>query len=339
MTESYSLAEILVERLPSVDTLLAAEQIPLRRRPFHAALEFARNYILEVQDYDHQGPPDSSFPEMVSKRWFRLLYQGVETWYHQRYGSAFETTPQKTIVGFVRIWGTGFALRVPFPLVETGTPGKTAWIKFPDAVLGPENPSDWLVSPPNLKGMRPSELAKLTAACHETASLLRTIMVRLMGIEARDLIARGFLDGIRFHVESAAEAALQNTPSAVANAFWNIQMACECAYKAMWVQKIGSFLETHDLFTLHDRAGEHRPPLNREILKKVPRWEKMVDLRYGQASTPTLDSFGQSYRAMLHIIAAILQTLVTTHFENAAVEIGVAPWMADDDLFGDRLPL
>ena len=60
-------------------------------------------------------------------------------------------------------------------------------------------------------------------------------------------------------------------------------MACECALKALLQKKAGRFRETHDLFVLYDDAVPYGFSLNRDLLKNIPTWRKMMELRYGRA--------------------------------------------------------
>jgi len=328
MLDKTSLSSIISECLPELDSELASEEVALQQRPFHAALNFARSLILEIRDGEKQWTPDFESPEIVTELWFSALFQEIESWYRGRYGAALEQTVPRTANGFVLIWNTPFALRVPTTVITPGKPGRTTWLRFPDTLLDHENPTEWLVSPPNLGDMSAPELAKVTIECKEIASFLRSIMVKLMGIQAEPIV-KGFIDGVRLHVEVAAEHILRGRREGVTpRAYWEIQMACECAYKAVLQQKSGSFQEIHDLFLLHDKAALHGITIGREILKKLPRWKEMVTLRYGQRLDPAIDVYYEAYRTMLRVVEAVLTPIVTLGLGEASLEVAKAPWLA-----------
>jgi hypothetical protein len=331
MNEEASIASAIAEILPSLDSALASNDVDLTERPFLAVLNFAKAFVLEIKDGDKQWTPDMDSPQFVTERWFRALYQEIEEWYRVRYGAALEKSPPRTANGFVLIWGTPFALRVPITVIEPGTPGKTVWVSFPDSVADAENPVEWLVAPPNFAAMSASDLADVTAECKEVSSLLRSIMVKLIGIQLGSPIVQGFLNGVRLHIEVAAEHVTREQQEGVTSrAYWEIQMACECAYKALLQQRRGSFIETHDLFRLHDEAEQYGLAVKRDSLKKLPRWKKMVELRYGQTLDPAISSFYEAYKVMLRVVNAVITPMVTLGIGKASFEIARAPWLPED---------
>lgn len=330
MNNENTLPGIIADRLPSLDSLLAAEGVPLSHRPFQAAIEFVQLYVLDVRGENVSGSPDLSSSDLYSQDWFRAVYRDVEAWYERRYGPAFTKSVSRTITGLVVMWDTAFEIQVPISITRPGTPGKTIWLSFPDTVLAAEDPTLWLPASPNLDSMRYSERAKFVASCRQVASLLRSILVSAMGIPQDDSIVRGFLNGLRINIEAAAEHPLRNVRrGSLSQACWNVQLACEFAYKALLQQTTGSFIETHDLFVLHDRPSLQHLSLHRDLLKRLPRWERMVELRYGQGEEPSMRAFSRAYLAMLQIVATVLRPIVRTRFENAAFEIGKAPWLSN----------
>jgi|SRR4051812_18728528 len=330
MDDEASMSSIIAEVLPELDSTLASNEVDLSERPFLAAVDFARSFVLEIRDAEKQWTPDLKSPQFITEQWFRALYEEIEDWYRGRYGAALEKSPPETANGFMLIWKTPFALKVPITVVKPDEPGKTVWVSFPDAVEEAENSTDWLVDPPNLGAMSASDLAKTTAECKRISSSLRSIMSKLVGIPSGNPIVRGFLNGARLHVEVAAEHVTRDRHEGVTpRAYWELQMACECAYKALLQQKRSSFIETHDLFRLHDEAQSCGVVLNRDVLKKLPRWKEMVELRYGQTLDPSIAGFYESYCAMLQVVEAALAPLVMIGLGKAAFKIAKAPWLPE----------
>jgi HEPN domain-containing protein len=177
----------------------------------------------------------------------------------------------------------------------------------------------------------------VTTACREVASLLRSIMVKLMGIQPSDSIVRGFLNGVRLHVEVAAEHIVRERKEGVTpRAYWEIQMACECAYKALLQQKGGAFIETHDLFRLHDEAAPYQLTIKRDMLKKFPRWKEMIELRYGQTIDTTITAFYETYRTMLQVVESVLTPIVTLWLGEGALLVAKAPWLSEGKADSDE---
>lgn len=332
MSNQPSFLESSSEHLRLLDDALASDGVVLRRRPFQAAWQFAQLFILKIRDGE-ESVPDLSSSDFVSERWFRFLYHEIESWYRQRYGSAFDAPTSRTVTGLVLIWDTPFALEVPISVTRPGIPGETIWLSFPNGVLDNEDPKDWLSSPPNFDTMTHKELAKVTAASRDIALGLRSVHVKLIGIPSSDPVVRRFLEGVRLHVELAAEHVLSGRQNeTISRAYWEIQMACECSYKALLQQKTGDFIETHDLFLLHDAVTSYQPPLRRDLLKGLPRWKDMIERRYGQTSDTSITAFHRAYNTMLQVVGAVLNPIATLRLGNASFEIARAPWLGDREL-------
>lgn len=330
VNERPSIREILSDYLSEQDPTLAADNVALWQRPLYAALGFVHTYLLE--DNDVEGSQTEIWPDIVQKRWFRKLYRAITIWYRTRFGDAFAEPAASVVRGLVLIWGTPFPIEVPTQIVRPAQPGLTVLLSFPESVTDSENPTDWLVSPPNIDQMPARELAKVSSECRKIASLLRSIKVKLLGIDHSNPVVSGFLGGVKVHIESASEHILgMRQEDSIPRAYWELQMACECAYKALLMQKTGTFQEIHDLFLLHDEAAKHKVILSRDLVKRIPRWRDMVSLRYGQAKSPTIVEFYEAYKVMLRIVEAALQPMVELVLGEASLLIGKAPWLHDDE--------
>jgi hypothetical protein len=157
------------------------------------------------------------------------------------------------------------------------------------------------------------------------SELLRSIEAKLLGTGQCKPVTKGFLEAIRLHLRSAAREVIENwETTGTSKAAWEMQMACECSLKALSNEKEGSFKESHDLFTLYDQVEHHLRLLRRAELKRLPRWNEMVGLRYGQGESPTLDSCFKMYLATLKIVNESLLPLVTLLVGK--IEIGRPPW-------------
>jgi hypothetical protein len=269
MSTKYAFLPVARDELSLIDRYLAAKEVDIDDRPLRAALEFATECIQRVSDDGKEWVPDFTSTDFMGDRWFRLLYRECEDWYQKRYPAEFPKRPPSTLTGLVLIWGNPYAIHVPAVVRRADEPGK--WISFPDYVLDTENPVDWIAQPPALSQLSRNEMTKLVEACVTVASLVRTIDVRIMGIHARDEVVAGLLNKLRRKVLRAAEEVVSSrSNAATSDGAWEVQMACECALKALLQKKAGRFRETHDLFVLYDDAVPYGFSLNRDLLKASP---------------------------------------------------------------------
>jgi hypothetical protein len=331
MSSKLLLSTVLAESLPIIDKMLSQKEVPFRLRPFEASLTYARDCLLRVREGDRTWTPDFDSTDFFSEKWFRVFYREIEIWYQNRYPSEFAKFNPPTIAGLVLIWGNPYALDVPTVVRRSEIPGK--WVSFPDYVLDTENPLDWIVKPPALNQLSRNAAIKLYETCVTIASLLRSIRVGIIGIGRRDEVVDGFLETLSGNISRAAEdIVVRRREGTTSGATWEIQKAWECALKALLQQKTGTFRETHDLFRLYDDALPYGLSLNRDLLKLIPSWRKMVNLRYGQGSIPTVSWYFTMYRTMLSGVAAILKPMISIHIGKGVLQLETPPWLRTDDL-------
>ena len=224
------------------------------------------------------------------------------------------------------IAGSVFAILIPALRARPGQPGETIWLSFPDGLRDDENVLDWVEAPPNYSMLSPQELCSAEEFATEVTTALRFIHAGLMGVKADDEKLDGFNAGIIPHLERAAELLTESKPESFQRAFWELQMACEEALKALLVQRTGKFKETHDLFRLYD-ALEESPEFNRDLLKCLPGWKEMADLRYGQGDHEDRAECVKCYRATLTIVAGTVHSMKKIEFGSGEIEVARAPWI------------
>lgn len=188
----------------------------------------------------------------------------------------------------------------------------------------------WLIDPPNLESY--NEKARLGAieSATEIASKLRAIWCHLTGARLSDEIAKGLLAGVIVHLESASMLILgRGKEGSFARAQWELQMACESAYKGLLQQRAGNFTESHDLFYLHDCCLPYSDSVPRNLLRKIPRWQEAANLRYGQGGQPTIFGIFSWYKVALTVIAEVLRNLEGLKLANVRIEVQKAPWLGE----------
>lgn len=325
LDDSKSLESHIAEVLPHLDERLAAEGAPLSGRATQAAVAYAKHFVTEVEVKDREPEKPGSTADILASDWFRQLYRAVEQWYRERYGEALDRTHTGTVAGVVPIFGTPFRLDVP---VVVRSPGEsnTIWIGFPAEVLNEEDVLAWVQTPPNLAKLDSKERRKLEKLVTEIANELRRTRNTLLSVEAGGEQFEGLKAGIMPRLEQAAELIASGRPETVQPAYWELQVACEHALKLLELQQTGTFTETHDLFVLYDRITQPPPSCTRDTLKGVPRWEEMIDLRYGQGSRTDVGECFAAYRKALRIVTGAVSSLKHHKLHEARFQIQAPPW-------------
>ena len=127
-------------------------------------------------------------------------------------------------------------------------------------------------------------------------------------------------------LERAAQLLLEPKPKTVQQAYWELQLACEHALKALQQQQAGTFKETHNLFFLYDGANP-APAFKRDLLKQMPDWKETVALRYGQGSRESRANCLKCYRAVLAIVAGAVRSMRSFNIGSAEFEVQRPPWL------------
>jgi HEPN domain-containing protein len=317
--------DVLEERLPSLDDLLAKSGVELRDRPFRAAFEFIDLWILEVKDGEGRQFKPVISADIVTEKWFAALFQLIEQWYKHRYGAAFRATTSRALNGFVVLWSTAFELAVPRTVVEPDVPGESIWLRFPGSVLKNENPLSWLTSPPNLDRLVPHERAALASSVTEVAIRLRSINVSIMGIPDRNPTLSGLLTQTRNHIHLAARKAV-GEDAELASACWDLHMAVECAFKALIHRRVPPFQKTHDLSKLFDRASAHLINFPANALANLSDWREAIERRYGGGQYVSLDDYWLLYLSALKVVESVLRPLVVLDLGEGQIKLGRPPW-------------
>jgi hypothetical protein len=328
MTATNKLFETLEHALPTIDDCLSAANLPPARRPLLATIEFIQCFIEEVsEDGGKAIQTIREAKDFVKAPWFAMLYGRIEVWYRDRYGAALNDPTSDCLRGLVAILGAPFAIEVPRAVMRPDKPGETAWFSFPDWVLENEKSAGWIVGPPNLDKLDANTRASTEKLSTEVAGSLRCINSNLTGVKVSDEKMRGLTAGILPALEHAVELILKQDRASLQRAYWELQITCEFALKALQQQKCGRFTETHDLFVLWDRVPAPGPAFSRDTLKAIPRWEEMISLRYGQGAREDITEWFGCYRATLKVVIGSVKTMNRLHLGGAQFLIARPPWI------------
>lgn len=314
--------------LELIDEGLALDGVPVGQRQIRAARELVDEFIPSIRFGDNEQRAPGAFTEYSSEPWFKAIFGHVEKWYQNRYGLRLNTPTINVMRGVTLIASTPFEFHVPVTASEVEVEFETAWLSFPPTVLPGEDIYSWIINPPSWDSYSEDEKTRTTSTMQEIASLLRRISCHKTGAKISDPLVRNLLAGVRVHLHSAAYLiSKEDEEGGFARAQWELQMACESAYKGYLQQKNGVFPETHDLFTIHDLSQLPESSVKRQWLKDIPRWNEAVNLRYGIGDHPTVTGIFFWYKQTLRIISGIFENLEGINLTEARLLLKMTPWL------------
>jgi hypothetical protein len=324
-SDNNELEQRLAEALPFIDERLAAAGLAINQRPTHAAIEFVDHFVDAVREGESSAIRPGEFGSYLATKWFAAIYAWVDKWYRIRFPAAFEQKPDHSLKGAVMIAGTTFGLRVPRNTFRSSEKPDCIWIGFPDGVCDEENYMTWIVNPPNLAHLTPAQQNEAQDNARLVAGRLRFISSGLTSATRSDAILDGFKAGILPRLANAANLLISGSSEEVQQSFWEMQLACESALKGLQQQRTKAFKPTHDLFVLYDGLVPH-PEFNRDMLKRLPRWEDASNLRYGQGDKRSRADATKAFEAALMIVAGAVASMERVGLGNAQFEITKPLW-------------
>lgn len=317
--------------LEIIDESLALDDTPVRQRVIKASQQLVDEFILSVQADDSSVQEPRLFNEYNSKPWFKAIYSHVEKWYMWRYGERLAASSLSVMQGVILIKNTPYLIQVPVTKSRIEVVGEQSWLSFPNQVCSEEDVFGWVDGAPRWDSYQDRDRQEIEIHIREISTLIRRIMNKKIGAFISDSTIRNLLAGVIVHLGSACTLIFKSDEEGgFARAQWELQMACESAYKALLQQKIGSFPQTHDLFILHDKSGITEEYIDREWIKVLPRWNEAANLRYGLGSHPSTAMIFQWYKLALMIIAGVTENISGTDLSNAQILLKIAPWLSSD---------
>jgi len=314
--------------LDLIDQGLGLDEVAVSQRPFKAACELVDKFIPLINLKDEQPRPPGEISKFCNEEWFKHIYLDVEKWYQKRYPKRAENFKKNSMFGVVLIASTPFEFDVPITESQVEVEGESSWLSFPANLLPNDNVRDWIYNPPNWETYTNDIVRKADKDMNEVATLLRRISSRMIGASLEDEIVKNILAGVRIHLRSAAILINnEGQEGSFARAQWELQMACESAYKGYLQQKNKSFPETHDLFTLNKEADLPNFDSKHQWIKNLPRWWDSANLRYGLGDHPSIIGIFKWYRQSLKIIAGVVENLDGINLSEARLLLQKPPWL------------
>lgn len=283
----------IFDAMEEINAILDEQEAPLKTRPLSAALMFVKYFIAEVSHGNKENP--------IEEPWFAIIYHHVREWYEDTYGKAW-TNGTSGVTGAVCIRRIPTEILVPNTKSRTEVEGQSSWVIFPSRIDDDESPEMWLANPPNLDRLTQTETEALDADMLTVASCLRQISVFVNTCESPNSGFSKLSQGILDELEAAAKSLSSNTFSSIQSSIWSMQMALERVLKSLSIQQRGEFRETHDLFSLYDDLRDVSASLDRNYLKRFPRWRDNVSRRYSLGTDADLEEAFELYKFSLQYI-------------------------------------
>lgn len=314
--------------LDLIDLSLGFDEVAVNQRPLKAACKLVEDFIPSIRFGEESPRSPGKFSEYCDEDWFKNLYTHVEKWYNYRYGERVSASKRDTMIGVTLIAGTPFEIRVPITASQIEFEGKSSWLSFPATLLPDDQVRDWIHTPPKWETFADEIVRQADKDMRDVATLLRRISCRMVGASLNDAIVRNILAGVRIHLRSAAILiSNEGQEGSFARAQWELQMACESAYKGYLQQKEQGFPETHDLFRLNEITNLPNATRWHELIKTLPRWCEAANLRYGLGDHPTIFGIFYWYKQSLKIIAGVFENLDGINLTEVRLLIKKPHWL------------
>lgn len=290
--EPNGFGKVLAEWLDYIDSFFIRDEVPIPDRPFHAAIWFTEEAIMEIKGATKE--------DYVRQRWFHHLRRDIITWYEERYGARARPDPERNFrSGLLLLLGAAFTLRIPLDRKWPHSTG-TMWFEMPSALRPGEDPFAWIHNPPNLGHLTAYEKRWLRKSATQVVRLTRSLRVDLMSVHPRPDEFNGFARAIQPCLERAVTGIVEGSASALCTAMWDLHLAIELALKAFISQRGVAVDKTHRLRALYATARTlGLPKLPASVINALPHADDSIQYRYGQSPPPSVSEAHCCYRVAL----------------------------------------
>lgn len=333
MGNNIFMDELFESHLQLIDERLALDGKPVSTRVLSAALIFVREFILKVKVGREVTKSPGNVEDFTNEDWFRTIYSVVEAWYETRYGLRMQNIGNNAFHSFVLFAGTPFELCVPTTVSRPDSSKESVWLSFPCNLLSDEVPLKWIVRPPNYETYSQKDIDAFSKVINVRAQRIRAITGRLIGADGTNPDAVAILEGVQLHLQSVTALILRDHEKGrLARAQWEMQMACESAFKGVLLQYTGKFPEHHDLFVLLKEAQPYIGRVASEWLQELPRWQDAANLRYGLGDeNPTIFGIDYFYNLSIKIISGVLSGTKGLNPEKIEINLKKPSWLPTRD--------
>lgn len=332
LKQSRELSTTMDHWLVLFDADLLDQGVPPSQRPLRALLMLFREGAVEVRAGEDLIAGMESPVEHTDELWFRILFDAVEYWYINRYGShAMEAGGTAPLIGAVMIHGAPFVLSVPANRSKVETVGETCWMYFEESLGDGEDATSWIVNGPDLSKLDEATRFGVAAEAAHAANVLRYIEFRRVTFNSSgDHEVQKLIQSTLTYLGQAAERIASFRSPEIGLAWFDLQMANEAALKAVIRMKTGTQLFIHHLDRLLEEASKHGVVFEAKRLAGWPSVRKISDWRYGQGNPLGVADLFSAYHLTLDLVQASMGQIVPGMQPGFRILIKYAPWKTKD---------
>lgn len=328
LEQSRKLSAAMDYWLDSVDAVLLDQGVPPSQRPLHALLMLFRVGAIEIGTGDDPMPDMESPIEHTDKRWFHILFDAVEYWYVDRYGSHnMDTGGAGQLIGAVMVHAAPFIISVPANRSKVEVVGETAWMYFEEGLGEGEEATTWIVNGPDLSKLDDTTRIDVARAAVHAAEVLRHVEFRRVTFPSDgDQEVQKLIQSTLTYLGHAAEHLASFRTPGLGPAWFDLQMANEAALKAVVRLKAGRQPKTHSLNDLLTKAEKHGVAFDASRLATWPSFTDISDWRYGQGKPLGVADLYSAYLLTLDLVKACMNQIATGMKPGFGLLIRCKPW-------------
>jgi len=148
-----------------------------------------------------------------------------------------------------------------------------------------------------------------------------------MTAKRSDDISQELGNNISVHLMASAAHLTEGHRPAFGIACWEAHQAVEKSLKLLGRQYRGEHRKTHELMHLICDIQDSVTGIDRDLLQKMPRQNRIVEMRAGEGATVETEEAYQIYRTSLNVTAQCTSAMQRDiQARNAAFLLKMPPW-------------
>ncbi len=332
LKQSRELADKIDHWLELFNAELSQQELPLSQRPFQALMMLFREGAIEVKAGEERVDQPTIIAKNWEEPWFRVLFDAVEYWYFDKYGSpAMKAKGTPPLIGAVMIRDMPFIIAAPANRTRVEEEGELAWMYFEEGLGEGEEATSWIVDGPDLSKLNDEARALVAAETRQTVEILRYLEFRRVAFRYDgDHEVQKLIQSTLTYLKQAAERLVSFQTPEIGPALFDLQMANEAALKAVIRKETGSQPMIHPLVELLKQAGKHGVTFDATKLSTWPSFKDISDWRYGQGSPLGITELYFAYRLTLELVQAGMNQIAPSIKPGFGLLLRYQPWRTKD---------
>ncbi|WP_185803486.1 hypothetical protein [Pontivivens nitratireducens] len=324
--QTKSLSAQLDGLLEFIESEILPVDTPPSERPMKAIIYLFKFEKIEVDTKNQTKIDSTNFTENIESPAFRAIYEAVSYWYQCRIGQSAVLSSASRLSGIIMINGVIFQLEMPNHPSEIAEEGETAWWIFEEGLVQGEDPTSWIVNGPDLSSLNETARETVKAEALYISSSMRYINFR-NSTNADDSV-RSLIGSTINYLQQAAIKMVSYDPSFIGGAWFDLQMANECALKAVIRVNTGKHPHSHDLKYLFEKSTISKEIFDISMLDDWPDFKNISDWRYGLGKSLGIQDTYIAYKKSLNLIVAAMEKVPLSIKPGFRVLLKYKPWSA-----------